>query len=194
MKAVGYNFTITQGALLHEETSLLIESLRLEDIFNEKYHFDFSFLPQNSEASRKTKGAQIVHRVRATKWKEIWETYPASNLKDQKLICFYSMCCRFNLLRDFMIEVYRYKWLNMKSSLNKDDVNHFLELKADLKPELNTLQEITKSKIAQVIFLSLKEVELIVQEKISDAPMSDYLREMFQSKGENWYLEIINIT
>jgi len=188
-----YNFSITKGSLLYDEMNKIIENLDLDEIFNESLNTDYIFLPQNSESSRKTIGSQLIQRILATKWKELWEVYPLCSEKDQKLICFYAVCCKYELMRDFMLELYHDKWLNMKDQLTKEDVYHFLELKSDHRPELNELKEYTKSKIVQVVYRTLNEAGLLQKDNMVDLELSEELKDSMRNKGEDWFLQITNM-
>lgn len=188
-----YNFSITKGSLLLEETRRLLSECQLEEIFNNVLDSDFIFLPQNSESARKTIGSQLLHRIRSTEWLDIWKDYLLLIESDQILISFYSMCCRYELMRDFMLEVYRDKWLNMKDQLTKEDIYHFLEIKSDQRPELNDLQDYTRSKVVQVIYRTLNEARLLDKDAILDIEISSELKSKFIDKGEQWFLQIINV-
>lgn len=188
-----YNFSITKGSLLYNETNLVVDHLDIESLFSNEVHTDFIFLPQNSESSRKTLGAQIVQRILSTNWIELWREYPLYCKTDQRLICFYAICCKFELMRDFMLDVYRDKWLNMKDELLKEDIYHFLELKSDYRPELNDLQDHTRSKIVQVFHRTLNEVGLLRKDVILDVSFTDELKGRMKEHGDNWFLELTNM-
>lgn len=193
-RTTSYNFSITKGSLLHEETLRILTNIEVHEIFDGIREVDFIFLTQNSESSRKTIGGQILQRILSTNWLELWQDYTLLNDTDQKIISFYSMCCRYELMRDFMLAVYRDKWLNMKDQLTKEDIYHFLEIKSDQRPELNALQDYTRSKVVQVIYRTLNETGLMNKDSIIDIEISTELKAKFTDKGEQWFLQIINVT
>jgi ABC-type antimicrobial peptide transport system ATPase subunit len=185
-----YNFSITKGSLLLEESKLLFENIDNRDIFNEEFKIDFKFLPQNSLSAQKTIGNQLIKRIRATKWPELWEDFKAEKEIDKKFILFFAVCNYYDLVQHFMIDVYHKKWLNMHTDLKREDVLYFINLKESYKPEINDLQEYTKEKISQVIFTILNQVGLIKNEQITTPQMGKKLKEKFLNKGEKWFIDI----
>ena len=84
-----------------------------------------------------------------------------SNFSNQKQLAFLSACKTYSLLRDFVIEVVREKFLIMDYNLTETDYISFIRRKEINHDELATLTDQTQAKVKQVIFKILEQAGII---------------------------------
>lgn len=99
------------------------------------------------------------------------ELLAEGDLLIQKKIALLSVCKTYDLIRDFVIEVVRDKFLIFDPYLSEGDYLSFIRRKVDLHPELETITDKTHKKIKQVIFLILEQAGIIdnIKSKIIQA-------------------------
>ena len=84
-----------------------------------------------------------------------------SNFSNQKQLAFLSACKTYSLLRDFVIEVVREKFLIMDYNLTETDYISFIRRKEINHDELANLTDQTQAKVKQVIFKILEQAGII---------------------------------
>ena len=84
-----------------------------------------------------------------------------SNFSNQKQLAFLSACKTYSLLRDFVIEVVREKYLIMDFNLSDTDYISFIRRKEINHDELANLTVQTQAKVKQVIFKILEQAGII---------------------------------
>ena len=84
-----------------------------------------------------------------------------SNFSNQKQLAFLSACKTYSLLRDFVIEVAREKYLIMDFNLSDTDYISFIRRKEINHDELANLTDQTQAKVKQVIFKILEQAGII---------------------------------
>ena len=84
-----------------------------------------------------------------------------SNFSNQKQLAFLSACKTYSLLRDFVIEVVREKYLIMDFNLSDTDYISFIRRKEINHDELANLTDQTQAKVKQVIFKILEQAGII---------------------------------
>ena len=84
-----------------------------------------------------------------------------SNFSNQKQLAFLSACKTYSLLRDFVIEVVREKYLIMDYNLTETDYISFIRRKEINHDELANLTDQTQAKVKQVIFKILEQACII---------------------------------
>jgi hypothetical protein len=83
------------------------------------------------------------------------------NFSTQKHLAFLSACKSYSLLRDFVIEVVREKFLIMDFNLTDTDYLSFIRRKEIEHDELAELTDLTQGKVKQVIFKILEQGGII---------------------------------
>jgi hypothetical protein len=83
------------------------------------------------------------------------------NFSTQKHLAFLSACKSYSLLRDFVIEVVREKFLIMDFNLTDTDYLSFIRRKEVEHDELAELTDLTQGKVKQVIFKILEQGGII---------------------------------
>ena len=84
-----------------------------------------------------------------------------SNFSNQKQLAFLSACKTYSLLRVFVIEVVREKYLIMDFNLSDTDYISFIRRKEINHDELANLTDQTQAKVKQVIFKILEQAGII---------------------------------
>lgn len=84
-----------------------------------------------------------------------------SNFSNQKQLAFLSACKTYSLLRDFVIEVVREKYLIMDFNLSDTDYISFIRRKEINHDELASLTDQTQAKVKQVVFKILEQAGII---------------------------------
>lgn len=84
-----------------------------------------------------------------------------SNFSNQKQLAFLSACKTYSLLRDFVIEVVREKFLIMDYNLTETDYISFIRRKEINHDELANLTDQTQAKVKQVVFKILEQAGII---------------------------------
>ncbi|MFT6334287.1 MAG: hypothetical protein ACJATI_001024 [Halioglobus sp.] len=184
-----YSSSITKGSLFLEETILVLDHVDLIDIQADNA-VDFSFLPQNSERGRIKVGKEIIDRMQNTPWDALWLNFLDFADSDKKLIILYAVANHHEILQDCLIEVYHKRWLSMNNTLSRGDVSFWMDEKANVRPELLEFTENTRNKMAQVLFRTLYESGLIINESIVSVDMSPDLIQMMLERGEKWFLDV----
>lgn len=83
------------------------------------------------------------------------------SFKTQSEITFIAICKCFGFIRDFVVEVIREKFLVYDYELTEGDYISFFRRKAEYHPEMDSLTEITQTKVKQVTFKILEQAGLI---------------------------------
>ncbi len=81
--------------------------------------------------------------------------------KVQNEITFIAACKYFDFIRDFVIEVVREKYLVYDYHISNGDYISFFRRKAENRPEMDKLTEVTQKKVKQVTFKILEQAGLI---------------------------------
>lgn len=83
------------------------------------------------------------------------------DLVAQRQMAYLSICKTYDYIRDFVIEVLYEKMLVFDYQITDGDYLSFYRRKAELHPEVDSLTEITQSKVRQVIFKVLEQAGMI---------------------------------
>ena len=86
------------------------------------------------------------------------------NLTEQKYLLWYSVCKTYGFIKDFAVEVLHEKYLGRSMKISELDYDAFFNRKADSSVELDQIKTTTRKKIRQVIFLMLREVDLLTDD------------------------------
>lgn len=83
------------------------------------------------------------------------------NMKERQCLLWLAICRTYPFIADFAREVLREKFLKLSLTLNADDYNVFLNRKAEIHEEVESLSESTRVRLRQVLFKMLREAELL---------------------------------
>jgi len=90
---------------------------------------------------------------------------------DQRLLLWLACCRRYQLIREFAIEVVRSKFLQLDLLITLADIDRFVEIKCVWYEEIEKLSESTRQKLQTVMMRMLRESELVTSEGVIVSPM-----------------------
>lgn len=161
-----YSFSFTGASALIAETMIIAEEF---DKLKNWKGVEISILDKN--LLNKTKNATIKRELTEIK-KRLSSLTPDQlqllingSLDDAKAMILLSLVNTYDYLKDFIVEVVRNKYLMFDRVLTETDYNRFFNSKCLSHPELNTITELTASKVKQVIFKLLAQMGIITHPK-----------------------------
>ncbi len=156
-----YKLSFTFGGLLLPETRIIAREYWAVRDWNrvKKDVLDKNLLQKTRKASRYRYFREIRDRINNA---YSWELNILANEKDEsiyRLVNLVIVSRYYKFVRDFVIEVIRYKVIGNDLIIMDYDYPTFFERKVVEHPELLEISESTKSKIQQVVFRALKGFE-----------------------------------
>lgn len=148
---------------LKYEFSLTGSSLRVNDmvLFSSKYvNEGVAEFKSDKGTTNKRMVSEFKKRIdNLTRNQQL--LFIEGDFSTQKHLAFLSACKTYSLLRDFVIEVVREKFLIMDFNLTDTDYLSFIRRKEVDHDELAELTDLTQGKIKQVIFKILEQGGII---------------------------------
>ena len=187
---MNYSLSFTGGALLYEESKILINSVTdLEKYFEGDFILNSDVLKTNSESSRKRLKNEIDRRL-----KKLNTTYITffndTNETDQKIILFLSICKLYNIITEFCLEVVYKKWINFDNELSTYDFKYFLANKLS-EEQLNSISEGTHYKLSQIAIKIFKDLGMYKDGIIQPIKPSDRLIDLLNQQKDIWFFDCI---
>jgi len=97
--------------------------------------------------------------------------YLLNTSRDGQLhVLWLAVCKRFPFIGEFAAKVIRAKYLRMDLFLGKEDYDAFFNAKAAWDERIENLAEVTKSKQRSMVFIMLREAELLTTDGYINAP------------------------
>lgn len=168
------------------EFSLTGASLRVNDmvLFAAKYVIEgVSEFHSDKGTTNKRMTSEFKKRI-DNLTEEQQDLFVNSNFSIQRHLAFLSACKTYSLLRDFVIEVVREKFLIMDFNLTDTDYLSFVRRKEVDHDELAELTDLTQGKVKQVIFKILEQAGVIdniknkeIQLQLLDGPTKRVIAE-----------------
>ena len=166
MPKVKYTFSFTGATALIAETLVVAEEFdRLKDW--KTVHstiLENNLLNKVKEATFEREFREIKKRLLLLT-KEQMHVLINNDLDDAKAMILLSLVKAYPFLKEFIIEVVRYKYLLFDLILTEIDYNKFFNSKCLMQTELNQLTETTSKKVKQRIFTLLEQIGIITQVK-----------------------------
>lgn len=136
-------------------------------------------LLQSRTNSRTTRVAQeLIKRLKMLSDSQL-EFLADGTLTEQKYLLWFSVCKTYKFIEDFSVEVVHDKYLSRNLKITDLDYDAFFNRNAEWNEKLQNITDLTRKKIRQVLFLMMKEAELINDEhEILRAMMSNRLIEV----------------
>jgi hypothetical protein len=173
MVATHYVLSFTAGGLLYHESLVVAEEL-LRACFDWKVALrkvkDGNLLQSRTESTATRKLREVRNRLEMLSKPEI-QLFSDGSRQEQKLILWLACCLRYQLLADFAREVLRAKYLQLDLSIDRDDVDRFIENKMIWHEELENLAPSTRTKLQTVMLRMLRESEMLSAEGIILPPI-----------------------
>lgn len=161
-----YTFSFTGASALIAETMVIAEEYdRLKDWKAvEKSLLDNNLLNKVKQATFKREFSEIKKRLSLITQDQM-QLMIKGSLDDAKAMILLSLVKAYSFLRDFIVEVIRYKYLLFDTLVSEIDYIRFVNTKILSHNELSTITEVTAKKVKQVIFKLVEQVGLITQAK-----------------------------
>ena len=84
-----------------------------------------------------------------------------------------AVCKRFPFIGEFASEVIREKYLRLDYQLSREDYDVFFNAKAAWDERIENLAEVTKGKQRSMVFIMLREAELLTTDGFINSPILD---------------------
>lgn len=187
---MNYSLSFTGGALLYEESKILINSVTdLEKYFEGDFILNSDVLKTNSESSRKRLKNEIDRRLKKLNASYI-TFFNETNETDQKIILFLSICKLYNIITEFCLEVVYKKWINFDNELSTYDFKYFLANKLS-EEQLNSISEGTHYKLSQIAIKIFKDLGMYKDGTIQPIKPSDRLIDLLNQQKDIWFFDCI---
>ncbi|MBB1151449.1 DUF1819 family protein [Myroides sp. NP-2] len=187
---MNYSLSFTGGALLYEESKILINSVTdLEKYFEGDFILNSDVLKTNSESSRKRLKNEIDRRLKKLNTSYI-TFFNDTNETDQKIILFLSICKLYNIITEFCLEVVYKKWINFDNELSTYDFKYFLANKLS-EEQLNSISEGTHYKLSQIAIKIFKDLGMYKDGIIQPIKPSDRLIDLLNQQKDIWFFDCI---
>ena len=158
-----YNLTFTAGALLMNETCAVAE-VYLETGRNWATTKDRTFkenlMEKEKLSTNKRFFSLVKQRIEALNESELELLVHGSN-SVKRLILLLAICKAHTFIFDFIFINVRECFFNMHEKVTHANFNEFFNEKKYIHPELESITDLTVSKVRQVVFRILEQSELI---------------------------------
>lgn len=186
-----YTASFTAGSLLLDETTRVLKYILNDELELKKDEIiKKNIIKINSEAARKRVLQEIRIRNKSVD-NSVWEKFEKASTSDKKILLFYATLKSYPVLIDFMKDVIVNKWRSLKKDFDEREVEVFLDKKSAEHPEIEEWSETTRAKVIQVIQRILKEVGILVNDKLNSLESSDHFWKFFVQLGDPWFLEFV---
>lgn len=170
MNNARYSMSFTTGGLFHRE-SLKFAALYLDlgewDATREEI-IRRNVLQARTLNTSKRICREIISRLKTLSLQELGFLVEA-NRQDQAYLLWLAVCRRYRFIADFAVEVIRERFITLKTDLHPIDFDAFFNRKSEWHAELDEIQPSTKSKLRQVLFKMLREVDLLTESHLINA-------------------------
>ncbi len=150
----------------------------------------------------KYKSAKSIARVNSPMFrrlnvmdKNMMEEFINSSIDNSKYILLYTIMKTDRLVREFVLDVYKYKLIMRKEYIEKFDIDNWYEEKCSLSTTLKEKSEQTSAKLKQVIMKIMQDSGLVIKEKNRFKIIRPLLKEtyinMLDRKGDLEYAKAI---
>jgi hypothetical protein len=167
-----YSMSFTTGSLFHSE-SVKLATLYLDlgnwNSVREKV-IEENLLQARTLNTLKRVCREVVSRLRTLTQGEL-EFLVDSGYPEQAYLLWVAVCRRYRFIADFAVEVLRERYISLKADLTYDDFDSFFNRKSEWHPELDKITPLTRSKLRQVLFKILREVDLLTSNNMIHAAM-----------------------
>lgn len=161
-----YSFSFTAASALIPETLIIAEEyVKLKDWKEvQKSLLENNLLNKIKQSTFKREFSEIKKRLSLLTPDQL-QLMINGSYDDSKAMIFLSLVKTYSLLKDFIIEIIRTKYLVFDRELSEVDYNRFINSKNLTQPELTSISEVTLRKVKQVIFKLLEQVGIITNAK-----------------------------
>lgn len=165
-----YIMSFTTGGLFHRE-SVKLAGLYLEfrdwAVVRNKV-IDENLLQARTLNTQKRICREVISRLKTFSIEELRFLIDA-NRQEQIYLLWIAACRRYKFIADFAIEVLRERFITLKTDLNHEDFDSFLNRKSEWHVELDKIRPTTRNKLRQVLFKMLHEADLLTANSMINA-------------------------
>ncbi len=189
LKPNEYLVSFTAGGLLAEETRSVISYLNDAEILNLPTEIKHpQYLHTNAESARQRVVQELKKRYKAT-GQIVFDVFKDAGLPQQNILIFYTCMKTYQILFDFMFQTVLENCLSRNLTLDKLDVQHFLDIQSTSHPEIDEWTETTREKIETVMIRMLNEVGLLQSGQLHSVDAPDHFWRSFVDFGDPWFLQ-----
>lgn len=162
MNQLNYSMSFTRGTLfLHESLTMLELQPRFNDWNKLRRHVvEGNLLQARTLRSLQDTCGEVISRVKLLTPEEREWILEASG-REQAYLLWVAKCRRYPFIAEFAAEVLRERFLNLHYEISTDDYETFFNRKAEWHPELDKLTDLTRQKLRQILFKTMREAGLI---------------------------------
>ena len=177
-----YSAKLTAEPFLYNETKIIANYLfnGEEESKLKKRNIEENLIHHKKIGSVKRVNTPIFRRLKVMD-KELLDDFIHSDIENSKHILLYAIMKTDNLVRDFIVEVYKDKLFMRKEYIEKFDIDNWFEEKCILSKNLNERTEATKNKLKQVIMKILQDSGLVKKENDKFLVIRQLLKEKYIS-------------
>ncbi|MEM7133187.1 MAG: DUF1819 family protein [Chloroflexota bacterium] len=165
MEEETYSLSFTTGALLYHE------SITVAELYAELEDWDAVrqvVISENRLQMRTLNASKRIYREITSRLKTLTRGQLALLLdlprQDQCYLLWLAVCKRYRFIYDFAVEVIREKFLLLDMILTHPDYDRFFNAKAEWHPEMDKITGRTRYKQRQMVFLMLREADLVTDD------------------------------
>lgn len=165
-----YIMSFTTGGLFHRE-SVMLARLYLEFrdwIVVRNKVIDENLLQARTLNTQKRVCREVISRLKTFNNEEL-RFLIDTNRQEQIYLLWIAACRRYKFIADFAIEVLRERFITLKTDLNYEDFDSFLNRKSEWHVELDEIRPTTRNKLRQVLFKMLHEADLLTANNMINA-------------------------
>ena len=157
-----YRISFTTGSLFSREA---LKTVELFFELNDWSLVKSSILSQNllktrTQSSLIRTTRELTQRLRVLTIDQL-SILTDGTKQEQNQILWLAVCKQYRFVREFAIEVIREKYLRLDFEVSHKDFDIFFNMKAEWNKGLDSTKESTRKKLRQVLFLIMKEAEII---------------------------------
>lgn len=182
-KKNAYVLSFTAGGLLYHESIVLADAYAERQNWAEavKLVESQNLLQSRTASTAMRKLCEVRLRLQGLTDGQL-KLLAHGNRTDQRLLLWLACCRRYQLVREFAVEVLRGKFLQLDLLVTLADIDRFIETKSLWYEEIDKLSESTRQKLQTVMMRMLKESELVTSDGVIASPMlSDELLRVIMS-------------
>lgn len=164
--------SFTAGGLLYHESIVLAEvyaACGQWDRASERVESQ-NLLQSRTASTAERKLREVRQRLQGLTDGQVSLLVEGSRL-EQQLLLWLACCKRYQLLAEFAREVLRTKFLQLDFTIDRTDVDRFIDSKLVWHEELENLTETTTEKLKTVMIRMLRESELVSEEGVILPPL-----------------------
>ena len=162
-----YKLSFTAASLALSESKKIAEAyLRCKDWNLTKRTIKQTNLLQSRTNSRTTRiSIELIQRLGSLTDEQL-TLLVEGNLSEQKYLLWFAICKTYPFIREFATEVLHERFMSRTLQITGLDYDAFYKRKADWHEELDKITTSTRGKIRQVLFLIMRQADLISEVNI----------------------------